>query len=246
MRKRIKELAQLSSTPIPKSLMVGLAIVLGTYVCGFVLLYVDKEAFHAYTQEDHFVEWLQVVVIVIMSAYSFAMSHAFSRTERGRAAKRLWLFLGFLLIFGIMEEISWGQRILGIESPEWFLKHNRQGETNVHNLVIYGVNINKLVFGTILGGLMGVYLVVVPLLHRFNARFKNFINRWGVPVAQNYQIILFIANSIIVELHRSLSGKVGELFEFCNYFTCLLILMHPYNKESFPLKGLAFWRRKGR
>jgi hypothetical protein len=40
-----------------------------------------------------------------------------------------------LAIFVVsMEEISWGQRILGIDSPEYFLSHNRQKELNLHNL----------------------------------------------------------------------------------------------------------------
>ena len=33
-----------------------------------------------------------------------------------------------------LEEISWGQRILGTESPEFFLTHNIQQETNLHNV----------------------------------------------------------------------------------------------------------------
>ena len=39
------------------------------------------------------------------------------------------------LIFAL-EEISWGQRIFGIESPEFFLGHNYQQETNIHNFFI--------------------------------------------------------------------------------------------------------------
>jgi hypothetical protein len=45
-----------------------------------------------------------------------------------------------------IEEISWGQRIFGIETPNSFKDLNYQGETTVHNLIgpiyhpiIYGV-----------------------------------------------------------------------------------------------------------
>lgn len=86
-------------------------------------------------------EWLTFVALLMMSAFSFITSYALSRSEMASTAKRVWLFLGFLFLFGAMEEISWGQRVLGIESPQWFLKHNKQGETNVHNLLIYGVGI---------------------------------------------------------------------------------------------------------
>jgi hypothetical protein len=37
------------------------------------------------------------------------------------------------LAFVAAEEISWGQRLLGFDTPAWFAR-NRQGETNFHNL----------------------------------------------------------------------------------------------------------------
>jgi len=241
---RIKEFTQLSSTPIPVALMAGLAFILGILVYGLVLLHLDQEAFLVWIREDGLVEWLTFGELLIMSVFSFFTSRAFSRSEEGSGAKRVWLLLGFLFLFGAMEEISWGQRVFGIESPEWFLKHNKQGETNLHNLLIYGLNINKLVFGKILAILVGIYLLGVPLLYRLNERSKGFIDRWGIPIAQNYQILLYAIVIILVQLHLSLAMKAGELLELCSCFFFLLILVHPYNFELFPLKGLALWRWK--
>jgi hypothetical protein len=238
---RIKDLARLSSTPIPKALVGGLAIVLGILVYGLVLLHRDQEAFLVWIREDGLVEWLTVVVLLIMSVFSFIMSYHFGRWRPASGARRVWLFLGFLFLFGAMEEISWGQRILGIESPEWFLEHNRQGETNLHNLVIFGVNINKLVFGKILAILIGTYLLAVPLAYRLSQRFRDFITRWGIPIAQNYQILIGIIVVLLVEPHLRIAGKAGELRELCMCFVFLLVLLHPYNHETFPFKGLAFW-----
>ena len=234
---RIKELIQLSSTPIPKALMAGLAFILGIFVYGLVLLHQDQEAFLVWIREDGLVEWLTFVELLIMSAYSFIVVHAFRRSEPGSPAKRVWLFLGFLFLFGAIEEISWGQRVFGIESPVWFLKHNKQGEINVHNLLIYGVKINKLVFGKILAILIGIYLLVVPLLYRFKERFKDFIDRWRIPIAQNYQILLYVIVIILVQFHLSIAKKTGELLELSSCFFFLLILMHPYNQELCLLRG---------
>ena len=236
---RFRTFTQLSSTPIPKVLMAGLAVILGILVYGLVLLHQDQEAFRVWIREDGFVEWLTFGELLIMFAFSFMMSSAFNHSEPGSTAKRIWLFIGFLFLFGAMEEISWGQRILGIETPQWFLKYNKQGEVNVHNLLIYGVNINKLVFGKVLAILIGIYLLAVSLLYRFNERFKNLMNRWGIPIAQNYQILLFVIVVIVVQLHLGLSKKADELGELCNCFFFLLILVHPYNREIFPLKELA-------
>jgi hypothetical protein len=238
---RIKELAQLSSTPIPKAVVAGVAIVLGILIYGLVLLHKDQEAFLVWIREDGLVEWLTVVVLLIMSAFSIIMSYAFGRSKPGSAPKTVWLFLAFLFFFGAMEEISWGQRILGIESPEWFLKHNRQGETNLHNLLVFGVNINKLVFGKILAILIGIYLLAVPLAYRLSQKFRDFITRWGIPIAQNYQILLGIIVVLLVEPHLRIAEKAGELRELCICFVFLLVLVHPYNHEIFPLKAGAFW-----
>lgn len=40
---------------------------------------------------------------------------------------------GGLLLVGI-EEINWGQRLLGVATPEWFRRNSSQGEINIHNL----------------------------------------------------------------------------------------------------------------
>jgi hypothetical protein len=238
-----KDLFQLSSTPIPKAIIAELIILFIILTYGLVLLHQDKEAFLFWIREDGLVEWLTCVVLIVMSAFSFMSSYLFSHSKNEEAAKRVWLFLGFLFFFGAMEEISWGQRILGIESPEWFLKHNRQGETNIHNLEIYGVNINRFVFGKILAMILGIYVCMVPLGYRLSERVKGFVNRWKIPVTQNYQILLFIIVNIILQFHLELTKKVSEMRELSNCFFFFLVLIHPLNDQIFPIKGLSFLRR---
>jgi hypothetical protein len=230
---------------MPKALMAGFAVCLGLLIYGLLLLHRDQEAFLVWIREDGLVEWLTFAVLLIMSALSFVMSHDFGRSKPARGAKRVWLFLGVLFLFGAMEEISWGQRVLGIESPEWFIRHNNQGETNLHNLIIYGASVNKLIFGKILGILIGMYLLAVPLLYRINEGFRNVINRWGIPIVQNYQIILGVIVIILVQIHLRLAGKVAELRELCIAYLFLLILVHPYNQEAFPLRELTLGRWMG-
>lgn len=241
---RIEDFTRLASTPIPIPLIGGLAIVLGIVVYGLILLRQDLQAFQIWIREDGLAEWLTFVELSIMSIYSFTVSFSFEHCSETKAARRAWLFLGLLLLFGAMEEISWGQRILGIKSPEWFMRHNRQLEINIHNLVIYGKNMNRLVFGKILTVLILIYIGVIPLLYRSNKRVKEFINRWAIPIAQNYQVLLFIIITIAIRMHLSLSKKVGELLEFSICYITFLILAHPYNREIIPFKrGGAFVRK---
>ncbi len=46
--------------------------------------------------------------------------------------------VGFFMLFG--EEISWGQRLLGFETPEAFKEINVQDEFNLHNLAGYAAD----------------------------------------------------------------------------------------------------------
>jgi len=238
-----KDLLQLSSTPISKAIIAEVIILLIILTYGLVLLHHDKEAFLFWIREDGLVEWLTFVALIMMSAFSFLMSFEFSRSGVEGRAKKVWLFLGFLFLFGAMEEISWGQRILGVESPEWFLKHNRQFETNVHNLVIYGVNLNKVVFGRFLGIMVLIYMLATPILYRLNRKFKNLINRWAIPIPQNYQILLFIIVNAILQYHLGLTKKVSEMRELSNCFFFFLVLIHPFNDQLFPIKGLSSLRK---
>ena len=48
---------------------------------------------------------------------------------------------GGVFCYVIMEEISWGQRIIGFSTPEFFKLHNLQGEANLHNLITGPVDI---------------------------------------------------------------------------------------------------------
>jgi hypothetical protein len=228
---KIGGLVQVASTPIPKPLASGLASVLAIVAYGLFLLHQDRQAFGVWIREDGLAEWLTFVELLMMSAYSFVIRAHFGHSDEERVARRVWLFFGFLFLFGAMEEISWAQRIFGIKSPEWFLNHNAQGETNVHNLVICGVKLNRLVFGKMLAMILGIYLLLVPLVYRINERLKRTVNRWRIPVAQNYQVLLFIVLAIAIRLHLGLSKKVEELLEFSGCYIMFLVVTHPYNHE---------------
>jgi hypothetical protein len=68
---------------------------------------------------------------------SCAVSHQLAcvaRREGGRkAAVALWLGAAMFLFAG-MEEISWGQRILGLKTPDALSAINEQRELNLHNV----------------------------------------------------------------------------------------------------------------
>ena len=64
---------------------------------------------------------------------------------RNRDARTMMCALLLLFMFFVgMEEISWGQRIIGIETSDFFMEHNHQREFNLHNLSF--VRYTKMIF----------------------------------------------------------------------------------------------------
>ena len=133
-----------------------------------------------------------------------------------------------IFFFGAGEEISWGQRIFGVETPEWMEEHNRQKEMNLHNLVIGGVNINKLVFSKILGVFLLFYLLIIPALYRKKEGFAKLIDRIGIPLPKPVHVVLWIAVILITEYIVG-TPKRGELREFLLASLLLAQLIRPLN-----------------
>ena len=83
--------------------------------------------------EDGLFEYLTSAIYFGAAAIAIVIALAFKRKERFiLAAAYSLLTLGFFFVAG--EEISWGQRILNIETPPAFLESNTQQEMTIHNL----------------------------------------------------------------------------------------------------------------
>jgi FkbM family methyltransferase len=84
-----------------------------------------------FLDEDGVVEDATALVLGLAGVF-FAI--AWRRTQR----KPIRYFIGLLsllLFAAAMDEISWGQRLFGISSPEFFLENSDQSEINLHNVL---------------------------------------------------------------------------------------------------------------
>jgi len=218
------------SNKVSKSELLVLSIVAILFLIGFILVFTDVPLFEIYTVEDGIVEWLTVVGLLLASFTSFKRA-----ADLGR--RRSWLFvvgclfLGLVLFFGAGEEISWGQRLLGIQSPDYFKENNTQGETNFHNLVLGGVRINRWIFSFLLSAVLAIYIIVIPLLYRSKKWMQRFVTYCGIPLPKVYQIISFLVIFGLSELipHE----KRAELLEAGTAFMLFLIIRYPTNYKTF-------------
>jgi hypothetical protein len=199
-------------------------------VAGFVLFSTNLHLFMRYTVEDGLVEWLTVFGLLLGSGVCF---YRFVKLRQ----KKNGIFLLVTLLLGIMlfivagEEISWGQRIFGIQSSEFFKENNSQGETNLHNMVVGGVKVNKVVFTFGLIAALGIFLLVVPYLYRRNEGIKRWADNWGILIPQTYQVIAFLLLFAITESLQH--EKNAELLECGGALLFFLIVRYPLNAPVY-------------
>lgn len=134
-------------------------------------------------QEDGVFENLTAVFYVTGSL--FCLIGFVAARRRGPSMGKYFL-LGWaaLLFFLGMEEISWGQRVFGVETPEFLASRNLQEEINLHNLS--SVYVNRLFYASVF--LVGVAL---PALTVLSSRFDTLVRRWGIPLPQPELIVPF-------------------------------------------------------
>jgi hypothetical protein len=126
------------SVPLrPPALLHAAVGVLAIGVLYSVFFLLDRGGLARLTDEDGLVENLGAFCF-LGAALVLARAGLLVR-RAGQPRQGIWLLLlGALMFLCFAEEVSWGQRFLGIETPEAWKQANRQGETNLHNLSFFG------------------------------------------------------------------------------------------------------------
>jgi len=85
-----------------------------------------------FISEDGPVEYLTFIVFIIAFIVSILVANSLKKLKK-RLASISFFIIAFVFIFVAIEEISWGQRILGFETTGIF-SDSTQGEVNIHDL----------------------------------------------------------------------------------------------------------------
>ena len=105
--------------------LFGLALV-------FYLYFLDPVRYVYLVAEDC---WAEYATFMTWGIAFCSMVWALLKHRDLRRPGLVLLALG--AFFVAMEEISWGQRILGLQSSTFLVERNRQGEVNLHNLIVF-------------------------------------------------------------------------------------------------------------
>jgi hypothetical protein len=141
------------------------------------------------------------------------------------------ILLGGLFVGAAGEELSWGQHLMGFKAPEFFAQHNAQRETNVHNLIVKGVKINRLVFGSALLIVVLAYCSVLPVGYRRWPWLRQLADTLAVPVPRTRHIVWYGVLALIAS--TTPSKFRWEVLELVSATMFLLITALPLNAELF-------------
>ncbi len=204
-------------------------------ITGVIISHVDLEYYQAvYTREDGFLEWATVIALFL------GMGTCIYRVKILRKFREPLFIIGllvmaFVFLFGLGEEISWGQRIFNWKTPRWFCIHNTQCETNLHNLKFGETKINKLIFGLFLGICIAFYFLILPVLYSKFEKIKNLVNRFAIPIPKPTHIIAYLT---LFFLAQSIPGhKKGEILEFGGCWIFYIMILAPRNRDYFSRKS---------
>ena len=192
------------------------------------------------TYEDGLFEWAGAFAFLGASVV-FLIGFVGSRKDDASVlvrARRSLPLLGFAVLFFVAfgEEISWGQRVLGIQTPTVFSELNRQGEINIHNLELFQgrektgerksglaawLNVDRLFTVSCL-----MWLLALPLAARVNGTIAHWLSRFHVPLAPVWVGAVFLGNYLLSKAFeagadRALAHSVVEVKECTSAFVVL-------------------------
>jgi hypothetical protein len=186
------------------------SVLFAALAAGFILLFfVDRSTYEYVLGEDRLVENATAATLFIGAGLFIWLA------GRRRRARLPWLApagLAVLLVLGALEEISWGQRILGIQAPAVFQQYSDQREINLH-----GVAQRLLVVRTkdVAALLMVIYGVVFPWMRRTGRLPPRLERHLLVPPA--FLSVPFVIGALfMIDLPTGREEEIGEfLLSLC-------------------------------
>lgn len=192
------------------------------------LLLLDNDTVALLTREDNLVEYWGALSL-LLGSISFLVCFKIKKNI-------IYLLFGLLLLFGCMEETSYGQRIIGFETPRFFQTYNLQREVNLHNLKWFhgqeASGVTKGFWGKLINmdRLFSVfwfcYFVITPIFYKVNSKFADLTRRFHLPIVPVIVGIIFLMNYILSKgfefWFKDVASSVTEIKE-TNFEYLLLV-----------------------
>jgi hypothetical protein len=219
----------------PTFILVLWSIPVCIAAAGVLMALTSKDLYKWFTAEDRFAENMQVLFCSFSLLLGLLVAHHLWRArEHGIALLYYCFCLG--LIFLIGEEIAWGQRLFGWQTPDALRSANEQGETTLHNIagVHQGFKWIQL--------LIGAYGTFLPLA-LFSSRALVPYRRWLTRLVPHYTLIPYFAPLFVWKIYRNLDlSPVRHEFAMSRYNEVIELILY----MGFFLFVVFQWRRLNR
>jgi hypothetical protein len=214
---------------LEKSLQISTKFLMLLVLVVIIIYYTQLSLYHQIIKEDGIVEYLTAFLLLMVSVFIFI------KVIKNKSSKgSLWVFFNLLMSFGLFfgfgEEISWGQRIFNLSPGDFFMENNLQKETNIHNLALNELKINKWVFSYLFSFVLGAYFFLLLIAYKKFKPINNFIDQLGIPIPQVKHITTFALISLLI--FSIPDDKKWELWECLFAVILLSIFIEPYNREE--------------
>ena len=222
------------------SIYILFAAVIVYVISSYMVLGWGNQVLAAAIPEDHYFENVGALSFFATSVLFF-IAFLYARQAKAFWVKQLFcLAFALLFFFGAGEEISWGQRIFNVATPESINAVNMQGEINVHNLSFGGVTIP---FETFFDLLWLSYTVVLPLAAMFIKPFEKFATRF-VPIVPWAVGVTFATNYLWAKVAKVVY-EAGYHYDFIPFRQAVQEVKEGNYAVLFALTALfVFWEMK--
>lgn len=213
-------------------------IAIAVYIAlAYSILAMGNNLVAATLPEDHYFEIvgaLSLLTTSLLFFYGFQLARKSLDNRWDSLVKKIvYLGLALLFLFGAGEEISWGQRLFGFQTPEPLSQVNRQEEFNLHNLSVWEASdfLDPDHLFDIFWFLFTVFTpavgLMLPTFRKFAGRFMPIVF-WGIGLMflYNYlsaKLAKVIFDTVYVFEQISLQQAIQEIKESNYAITFILV-----------------------
>jgi hypothetical protein len=165
--------------------LVVFALITGSYAV--VLALQDPLAYYHLIREDGPVEYSSAAfwALAAVALAIFSLQQLRSGTSNRYQGIAMLLLIAFFVVAG-GEEISWGQRVFALETPEFLKSVNVQNEITLHNIGSISVFSNAFFVLTV------GFFILAPYLYRRYESLRLLADYYRLPVPNRVAIIVYV------------------------------------------------------
>jgi hypothetical protein len=173
-----------------------------------IFFFVADDKIISLGKEDGFFETAGAIFFLLSAILFFLLSLKSKSPYIYR--KVFFILLGCAFLFAFLEEISWGQRIFNLTTPQSLQEINMQKEINLHNLEIFhrGSKDGKeksfwylmLNMDRLFSIFWFSYCCLLPLLYKFNYKTKITLQRIDFPIVPIFIGVSFFINYLFSKI----------------------------------------------